>query len=115
MHRVGQPTAGPSLGRRPTRWVHETSPGGPKHGRRRPTGRPVHLEDLGLVRAPDRVEQLIAAEDPAVGLEERLEEAELDMGQDDEVAADPDLVPRRVRRRGRCGASGPRQDGRPPR
>ena len=39
------------------------------------------IEDLGLLRAPDRVEELVAAEDPAVGLEEGLEEAELDVGE----------------------------------
>ena len=52
--------------------------------------RPV--EDLGLVLAVDRVEQLVAGQDPAVGLEERDEQPELDGGQRDEPAADPDLV-----------------------
>ena len=56
--------------------------------------RPV--EDLGLVLAPDRVEQLVAAEDAAVGLEERLEQAELDVRQLDGPAVDRHLVAGRI-------------------
>ena len=77
------------------------------------------VQDLGLVGAVDRVEQLVAAEDPAVGLEDRLEQPELDVGQGDRPAGAGDLVPvaverqvavddaaARVGRRGhrRCGA-----------
>src|SRR4051794_18902879 len=42
------------------------------------------VEDLRLLGAPDRVEELVAAENPAVGLEEGLEKTELDVGQPDE-------------------------------
>ena len=52
--------------------------------------RPV--EDLGLVLAVDRVEQLVAGQHPAVGLEQRGQEPELDGGQRRQPAVDPDLV-----------------------
>ena len=42
--------------------------------------------------AVDGVEQLVAGQDPAVRLEERLEEAELDAGQGDRLAVAGDLV-----------------------
>ena len=50
------------------------------------------IEDVGLVPAVDRVEQLVAGEDPAVGLDDGLEEAELDAGQRDRLAVAGDLV-----------------------
>ena len=52
--------------------------------------RPV--EDVGLVVAVDRVEQLVAGEDAAVGLEDRLEQPELDPRQRDRLAVAGDLV-----------------------
>ena len=39
------------------------------------------VEDLGAVVAVDRIEQLVARQDAAVGLEDRLEQPELDAGQ----------------------------------
>ena len=50
------------------------------------------VEDVGLVAAVDRVEQLVAGEDAAVGLEERLEEPELDARQGDRLARPRHLV-----------------------
>ena len=52
--------------------------------------RPV--QDVGLSSAVDRVEQLVAGQDAAVGLEDRLEEPELDPGQRDRLAVAGDLV-----------------------
>ena len=50
------------------------------------------IEDLGLVLAVDRVEELVAGQDAAVALEEGDEEPELDGGQRHEPIGDPDLV-----------------------
>ena len=50
------------------------------------------IEDLGLVLAVDRVEQLVAGQDAAVGLEQRGEQPELDRGQGHRPVADADLV-----------------------
>ena len=52
--------------------------------------RPV--EDVGPVLAVDRVEQLVAGEDPAAGLDEAGQEAELDAGERDRPAGPGDLV-----------------------
>ena len=52
--------------------------------------RPIH--DVGLVPAVDRVEQLVAGQDSAVGLDDRLEEAELDSGERDRLTGAGDLV-----------------------
>src|SRR5436190_24119199 len=43
------------------------------------------VEHLGLFRSPDRVEELVAGEHSPVRLEEGLEDAELDVGQLDEL------------------------------
>ena len=56
----------------------------------------VRSRTSDCVGAPDRVEELVAAEDAAVGLEQRLEEPELDVGQLDGRAGDRDLVAGRV-------------------
>ena len=61
------------------------------------------VEDLGLVVAVDRIEELVAGQDPAAGLEDRLEEAELDPGQRDRPARRGSPRTGRDRRRGRRG------------
>ena len=50
------------------------------------------IEHLGLVLAVDRVEQLVAAQDAAAGLDQAGEEPELDPGQGDRHAVAGDLV-----------------------
>ena len=50
------------------------------------------VEDLGRVLAVDRIEQTIAAEDTAAGLDEAGQQAELDVGEGDRYAAAGDLV-----------------------
>ena len=45
----------------------------------------VRSRTSACVLAVDGVEQLVAGEDPAVGLEEGLEEPELDAGQGDRL------------------------------
>ena len=50
------------------------------------------VEDLGLVVAVDGIEQLVAGQHPAVGLEEAGQEPELDPGQGDRHAVAGDLV-----------------------
>ena len=67
------------------------------------------VEDVGLVLAVDRVEQLVAGQDAAVGLEERLEQPELDAGQRDRLAVAGRPRGGRGRRRGRPWRSGARR------
>ena len=50
------------------------------------------VEDLGLVLAVDGIEQLVAAQDAAAGLDEAGQEPELDPGQGDRHAVAGDLV-----------------------
>ena len=50
------------------------------------------VEDVVLVGAVDRIEELVAAQDPPIGDEDRLEEPELDVGQRDRPAVPGDLV-----------------------
>ena len=45
------------------------------------------VEDVGLVAAVDRIEELVAGQDAAVRFEDRLEEPELDPGQGDRLAS----------------------------
>ena len=66
------------------------------------------VEDLGASCAVDRVEQLVAGEDAAVGGEDRLEQPELDAGQVDRPAVAGHLVAVAVERSGRRGRSGGR-------
>ena len=50
------------------------------------------IQDVGLVAAVDRIEQLVAGQDPAVGLDDRLEQTELDPGEGDRLTGAGDLV-----------------------
>src|SRR6478752_10537772 len=50
------------------------------------------VEDVRLVSPVDRVEQLIAGEDAAIGFEDRLEKSELDPGRRDRRARAGDVV-----------------------
>ena len=63
-------------------------------------------------RGRRRVEQLVADEDPAVGLEDRLEQPELDVGQVDRPVGQPDLVAVGVEDAGRRGGCRSRARGR---
>ena len=73
------------------------------------------VEDRGVVAAVDHVEELVAGEDPAAGLEEDLEQPELDAGQRDRPAIAGDLVAVGIEDEvgvaeagGGCGGAGPR-------
>jgi hypothetical protein len=63
--------------------------------------RPV--EDLRLVLTVDRVEELVPGQDPSVGLEQGRQQPELDRGQRDVPAGDPDLWTRRTSSAGENG------------
>ena len=51
------------------------------------------VEHLGLVLAVDGIEQLVAGEDAAVGLDQGRQQAELDARQRDRLAVAGDLEP----------------------
>ena len=63
------------------------------------------IEDVGRLVAVDRVEELVARQDAAVGGEDRREQLELDPGQVDRGVASTDLVARPRRSSGRHDAA----------